>query len=88
MAEYVRCRGAPCDTTLYFAKPSYEPVNPGGEPPNGGFVNTPRSFKVRARPCAAGPPLHKERRMTQLELRRKLRAIPTGGLFFRLLTCF
>jgi len=26
--------------------------------------------------------------MTQHELRRKLRAIPTGGLFFRLLTCF
>jgi hypothetical protein len=36
------------------------------------------------------PPLHtaaqKERRMTQTELRRKLRAFPTSGLFFRLLT--
>jgi hypothetical protein len=30
----------------------------------------------------------KERRMTQQELRRKLRAFPTGGLFFRLLTRF
>ena len=34
------------------------------------------------------PAAKKERRMTQIELRRKLRAFPTGGLFFRLLTRF
>jgi hypothetical protein len=37
----------------------------------------------RARSLAA-----KERRMTKEELRRKLRAFPTGGLMFRLLTAF
>jgi hypothetical protein len=45
------------------------------------------------RPCAAGPPgktktltERDEERMITTELRAKIRAVPTGGLFFRLLT--
>ena len=41
---------------------------------------------MRRGPCF--PPSGKERRMIQNELRRKLRAFPTSGLFFRLLTTF
>jgi hypothetical protein len=39
--------------------------------------------------CGGAFPLfHRRSGMTTTELRRKLRGVETGGLFFRLLTCF
>jgi hypothetical protein len=55
------------------------------------LVNHPLIDHGDHRPCAAGPEIptigrDKRSGMTTTELRAKIRAVPTGGLFFRLLT--
>jgi hypothetical protein len=59
-------------------------VKHASEPPNGYLPHSPAGRTLRAfTECGK-----KERQMSEHELRRKLRAFPTGGLFFRLLTRF